>query len=129
RMQHIRRYELQTGAISAVTTPEEDRWYWSEGSLEMAPEASPDGRWLAFARRIPGAATSWRGQTYRRRTALWLRDLRTGAERILMDPITLDMAEAHGMKNLRILPGYAWAKDSQSLVLSQGGKLRRVWLE
>ncbi|MEO8450707.1 MAG: hypothetical protein ABI647_12995, partial [Gemmatimonadota bacterium] len=128
RMQHIRRYDFATRAIVAVTTPEADRWYWSEGSIEMAPEVSPDGRWLAFARRIPGASTSWRGQTYKRRTALWLRDLTTGAERILMDPITLDMAEAHGMKNLRILPGHSWAKDSKSMVLSQGGKLRRVWV-
>jgi Tol biopolymer transport system component len=129
RSQHIRRYEFTTRAIGAVTTPESDRWYWSDGAIEMAPEPSPDGRWLAFARRIPGASMSYRGHTLKRRTALWLRDLENGRERILMDPITFDMAEAHGMKNLRILPGYGWAQDSKSVVVSQGGKIRRVWLE
>ena len=95
----------------------------------MAPEVSPDGRLLAFARRIPGGLLEYRGHKHRGRTALWLLDLETGKQRILMDPITFDMQNAHGMKNLRVLPGYAWAKDSQSLVLSQGGKLRRAWLD
>jgi len=30
---------------------------------------------------------------------------------------------------LRSLPGYGWARDGKSVVLSQGGKLRRLWIE
>jgi hypothetical protein len=44
-----------------------------------------------------------------------------------MDPITVDMAE--GMKTLRVLPGYSWAPDGRSIVLSQGGRLRRLWID
>ena len=58
------------------------------------------------------------------RTALWLRDLESGAERLLMDPIEVDMAE--GMKVSRDLPGYSWARDGKSIVVAQGGKIRRV---
>ena len=129
RYQHIRRLDLETGAVTTTTTREGPQWYRAEGSTEIAPEVSPNGGLLAFARRIPGGVLEYRGHQHRGRTALWLLDLKTGEQRILMDPITFDMQNAHGMKNLRVLPGYAWAKDSRSLVLSQGGKLRRVWLD
>ncbi|MFQ5790454.1 MAG: amidohydrolase family protein, partial [Acidobacteriota bacterium] len=46
---------------------------------------------------------------------------------LLLDPIEMDLAE--GGKRLRLLPGYSWAQDGKSLVLSQGGKLRRVDVE
>ena len=41
-----------------------------------------------------------------------------------MDPIAQDMTE--GMKTIRMLPGYAWAPDGASIVIAQGGKLRRL---
>ena len=41
-----------------------------------------------------------------------------------MDPIEVDMAE--GMKVSRDLPGYSWARDGKSIVITQGGKIRRV---
>ena len=129
RYQHIRRLDLGTRTVVSTTAGAGAQVYRAEGSTEMAPEISPDGRLLAFARRIPGGILEYRGHQHRGRTALWLLDLETGRQRILMDPITFDMQNAHGMKNLRVLPGYAWSKDSQSLVLSQGGKLRRVWLD
>lgn len=128
RHQHIRRITPATKSDVPVTAGEPARWYKAPGATELAPEVSPDGQWLAFARRIPGGRLEYRGHTLRGRTALWVRELATGVERILMDPITLDMQSAHGMKNLRILPGYSWAGDSASLVISQGGKIRRVWL-
>jgi Tol biopolymer transport system component len=127
--QHIRRLDLSTGRISEVTNAEGQRVYYGPPPEEFAPEVSPDAQWLAFARRIPGARTSYRGHVFNARTALWVRNLKTGDESILMDPITLDMSNAHGTKNLRILPGYAWDKDSKSIVVSQGGKIHRVWLD
>lgn len=90
----------------------------------IAPEISPDGRWLAFARRVVGGTISYKGHRYGPRTALWLRDLQTGEERMVMDPIEQDMAE--GVKVLRVLPGYSWTPDGGSIVLSQGGRIRKL---
>ena len=92
-----------------------------------APEISPDGRWLAFGRQIPGGTVSFKGHSFGPRTALWLRDLETGSERIVVDPAPV--AIESGSKALRILPGYAWSPDGRDLVLSQGGKIRRVSVE
>lgn len=122
----IQRFDLQTGERMDVTAgdaegPAAGRVTSGGG---FAPEVSPDGRWLAYARQIPDGTVSFKGHRFGPRTALWLRNLETGAERLLMDPISL--AIESGSKSLRILPGYAWAKDGRSLVLSQGGKIRRV---
>ncbi len=96
---------------------------------EVAPEISPDGRWLAFARKLPGGRTAYRGKEYMGRTTLWLRDLDTGDERIVMDPISNTLAEHHPSWHVRVLPGYNWANDGKSIVISQGGKIRRLWVE
>ena len=131
--QHIRRFDLATGSTSAVTalaSPRDATWtYHGPDPFELAPEVSPNGRWLAFARRLPGGVVEYKGHKLAARTALWLKDLTTGPERVLMDPITPDMATTHQMKNFSVLPHYAWAKDSKSLVITQGGKLRRVFVE
>jgi Tol biopolymer transport system component len=120
----IRRLDIQTGNLIEVTSGESLQQGQTSSGGGLAPEISPDGRWLAFARRIPDGTISYRGLKFGPRTALWLRDLHTGAERLLMDPIDVDMAE--GMKVLRDLPGYSWARDGASIVIAQGGKLRRV---
>ena len=131
--QHIRRLDLRSGGIQIVTPAQNPRnasWvYHSPDPAEIAPEISPDGRWLAFARRMPGGSITYRSHTMDERTALWLKDLYTGEERVVMDPITADMATTHQMKNFTVLPRYTWAKDGKSIVLSQGGKLRRLWIE
>lgn len=129
RMQHLRRVDIATKAVALVSPTDADYPYRADPIGDMAPELSPDGRWLAFARRVPEGRLTLGGHELRGRTALWIRDLESGAERIVADPIEFDMHQAHGMKNLRVLPGYAWAGDSRSLVFSAGGKLRRVWLD
>lgn len=130
----IKRVDLGTGRIDDITEGK-DQYLTCCGRPayplrlgEIAPEVSPDGRWLAFARKIPGARTSVDGQPYVGRTVLWLRDLVTGAERAVMDPISNDQMDLHPAWEHRVLPGYAWARDGQSIVLSQGGKLRRLWI-
>ncbi|MEX2467921.1 MAG: amidohydrolase family protein [Gemmatimonadota bacterium] len=120
----LRRLELESGQVSEVTTGVDQAQYRGSSGSAIAPEVSPDGRWLAFARRIPDGTISWRGQRIGPRTALFLRDLHSGAERILMDPIELDMGE--GIKTLRVLPGYSWAEDGRSIYITQGGRIRRV---
>ncbi len=124
--QQIRRFDLETGETVAITSGESSgaaAGRQSSGGA-AAPEVSPDGRWLAFARHIPDGVLSFKGHNFGPRTALWLRDLRTGSERMLMDPI--EPMVASGSKTLGILPRYAWAADGRSIVLNQGGKIRRV---
>ena len=120
----LRRLELSTGRVVEMTAGEIAQQYQGSSGGAIAPEASPDGRWLAFARRISDGTITYKGQTFGPRTALWLRDLQSGAERVVMDPIEVDMAE--GMKVSRDLPGYSWAKDSRSIVIAQGGRIRRL---
>ena len=123
---NIRRYAIETGEITAVTNGQPSRQYRLSSGGAYAGEISPDGRWLAFARRITDGTIMWKGHEFGPRTALWLRDLETGAERIIMDPIAQDMAE--GMKTLRVLPGYSWDAGGESIVIAQGGKLRRFYI-
>lgn len=120
----VRRKDLETGEVVSVSSGEAAQQIRGSSGSAYAPEVSPDGRWLAFARRIPNGTISFKGHRFGPRTALWLRDLRTGAERLLMDPVTQDNAE--GIKTLRIMPGYDWSDDGASLILSQGGKIRRL---
>jgi Tol biopolymer transport system component len=122
----IRRMDLKTGNVVDVTAGTGKgaaAGRLSSGGA-FAPEISPDGRWLAFGRLIPDGTISWKGHRYGPRTALWLRDMETGSERVLMDPIAQAMES--GSKVLRSLPGYAWAPDGGSIFLSQGGQIRRV---
>ena len=120
----IRRLDLETGQVDEITSGITVQQGQTSSAGGIAPEVSPDGRWLAFARRIPDGTISHKGLRFGPRTALWLRDLETGAERLLMDPIEVDMAE--GMKVSRDLPGYAWTRDGGSIVIAAGGRIRRV---
>jgi Tol biopolymer transport system component len=124
--QQVKRFEFKTGETLDITAGLSNgaaAGRQSSGGA-AAPEVSPDGRWLAFARHIPDGTLSFKGQKFGPRTALWLRDLKTGAERLLMDPI--EPLIASGSKTLGILPRYKWASDGKSVLISQGGKIRRV---
>src|SRR5690606_21651628 len=123
----LRRLEVATGRMSEITAGVDQAQYRGASGSAIAPEVSPDGRYLAFARRIPDGTVSYRGHRIGPRTALFLRDLESGAERLVMDPIELDMGE--GIKVLRILPGYAWSSDGRSIVIAQGGRIRRLDVE
>ena len=123
----IKRLNLHSGEVEEITAGRASTMYRGSSGGAIAPEVSPDGRWLAFARRIPNGTISYKGHQYGPRTALWLRDLKNGAEHILLDPIEGDMSET--IKTWRVLPGYSWARDSKSLVVSQGGHINRVWID
>ena len=122
----LRRFSFRDGEVLDITNGESvgaAAGRFSSGG-GAAPEISPDGRWLAFARHIPDGTITYKGHTYGPRTALWLRDVRTGAERMLMDPI--DPLVSSAGKTLGVLPRYKWAADGRSIVIAQGGKLRRI---
>ena len=123
----VRRKDLRTGEILNITSGTAAQQVRSSSGSAYAAEISPDGRHLAFARRIPGGTISYRGHSFGPRTALWIRDLETGRERVAMDPITVDNAE--GIKTLRILPGYSWSADGSRIAITQGGKIRILNVE
>ncbi len=120
----VRRMDLQSGEVVHVTDGTAAQQVRASSGGAYAAEVSPDGRHVAFARRIAGGTISYRGHTFGPRTALWIRDLETGEERVAMDPITVDNAE--GIKTLRILPGYGWSADGSEIVVTQGGKIRKL---
>ncbi len=144
---HLRRYELATGDIEQIRPNDSDAVRAAahipdshirsiymdpvpEYTAVMAPEVSPDGRFLAFARQMPNKTFRYRGHAYAPRTALWVRDLRSGDERAILDPITTDMSRSHAKYSVdRILPGYGWTPDSKEIVVLEGGKIRRVATE
>jgi len=120
----LRRLDRRDGEISKLTAGEAQQQYRSSSGGAFAPRVSPDGRRLAFARRIPDGRIAFKGHEYGPRTALWLLDLETGAERLLLDPITSDLG--HGSRGNTILPSYAWTPDGAALVVAASGGLRRV---
>ncbi len=122
--QQIKRVDLKTGVVDDITSGQNAQQSRASSGGGVAPEASPDGHWLTFGRRIPDGTISYKGHKFGPRTALILRNLDTGAERVVMDPIEMDMAE--GMKTWRVLPGYNWTRDSKSIWISQGGKIRKL---
>lgn len=123
----LRRLTLADSSVVDVTHGINKQMYKGSSGGGIAPEISPDGRLLAFARRVPDGTISWKGQRFGPRTALFIRDLETGAEWKLLDPVEQDVAE--GVKVDRLLPGYAWAPDGGSIVVASGGRIRRVHLE
>src|SRR5699024_5957411 len=87
----LRRYDFKTGRVLALTSGDGSQSAaasrLSSGG-PFAPVVSPDGKWLAYGRWIPNGKISFRGHEFSPRTTLWLRNLETGAERKIMDPIT-----------------------------------------
>ncbi len=122
----VRRLDIRSGDVISITAGNADGAASSRVSSggAFAPEISPDGRWLAFARHIPDGTVSWKGHRFGPRTALWLRDLETGAERVAMDPISV--AVESGSKTLRMLPGYAWTEDGTAIYIAEGGGMSRL---
>ena len=70
----IRRLDLETGRVDEVTTGQVVQQGQTSSGGAIAPDPSPDGRWVAFARRIPDGTMSHKGLRFGPRTALWLRD-------------------------------------------------------
>lgn len=79
------------------------------------PTPSPDGAHLAFIRRTEG------------RSALWVRDLRSGVERLLVTPVERDLQETWAIHG--VYPQIAWTPQSDQIIYWARGKLWRVLLE
>lgn len=119
----LRRYDFETGEILEVTSGNAEGPALARHSSggAFAPEVSPDGRRLTFGRKVLDGTISYEGHEFGPRTALWIRDLDTGDERKVMDPISV--ATRRGRT---ILPGYDWTPDGEAILISQGGLIRRL---
>ena len=99
----IRRHDLETGLTEKLVKG-------AGGAVRPTP--SPDGRYLAFVRRI------------RARSALFLKDLVTGRETPIYRNLDQDLQEVWGVQGL--YPNMDWTPDSKSIVFWAGGKLNRI---
>ena len=99
----IQRLDRQTGEIeSFVTGP--------GGAIRPTP--SPDGKSLAFIRRI------------RYKSTLMLMDLASGRITALTDTLDRDMQETWAVQG--VYPGISWTPDNRSIVYWAGGTLHRI---
>ncbi len=94
-----------------LTTGHETRLVSVQGG-SVTPRPSPDGKTLAYVRRV------------RLGSKLYLRDLESGRDRALFDHLDKDLQEAWAIHGL--YPQYAWTADGKSLVIWGEGKLWRV---
>jgi Tol biopolymer transport system component/imidazolonepropionase-like amidohydrolase len=99
----IQRLDRETGdAERYVTGP--------GGSIRPTP--SPDGKSLAFIRRV------------RYKSTLYVKDLESGRETPLFDGLERDMQETWAVHG--VYPSMAWTPDNKSIVFWAGGKIHRI---
>lgn len=82
------------------------------------PTPSPDGKSLAFIRRVGGTGGA------ADKTTLMVRDLVSGAERPVFAGLDRDMQETWAIHG--VYPAMAWTPDSRELVFWAAGKLWRT---
>ena len=102
----IRRHDLQTGTTESVV---------SGAGGAVRPTPSPDGRYLAFVRRI------------RAKSALFLKDLVSGEERPIYTDLDQDVQEVWAVQG--VYPNMDWMPDSKSIVFWAGGGIKRIDVE
>jgi len=98
----IKRFDRKTGQAVPIT---------GEFGGACAPRLSPDGKTLAFARRV------------RNKTRIELMDLATGRLRILAEDVQRD--DQQGFCVDGTFPAYAWMPDGSAIVASAEGKIWR----
>jgi len=94
-----------------LTTGRERRAVSVQGG-SVTPQVSPDGKSLAYVRRV------------RLQSFLYVRDLESGRDRQLFGNIDKDLQEAWAIHGL--YPQYAWTPDGRSIVIWGEGKIWRV---
>jgi Tol biopolymer transport system component/imidazolonepropionase-like amidohydrolase len=102
----ILRLDLVTGKTLTIC---------NAGGGSVRPEISPNGKKLAFVRRI------------RNKTALMIRDLDTGFESPIYTELSKDGQETWSI--FGVYPNFAWDPSGDSIVIWAKGKLRRVNLQ
>lgn len=100
---NIRRLNRETGKIETIA-----------GGIggAMRPQISPDGKFLAFVRRV------------RLNTELFIQDLQTGEEWSVYNDLTHDQQEAWAIFGL--YPNFAWTPDSREIIFYAQGKIKKL---
>lgn len=78
----------------------------------VRPSPSPDGKYLAFVKRI------------RNQSSLFLKDLTTGNETVIYQSLERDMQETWAIHG--VYPSIAWTPDSENLVFWAKGKIHKL---
>jgi Tol biopolymer transport system component/imidazolonepropionase-like amidohydrolase len=99
----IQRLDRESGEV--------DRFVTGPGG-SIRPTPSPDGKSLAFIRRV------------RYKSTLYVKDLETGRETPLYDGLDRDMQETWAVHG--VYPNMAWTPDSKSIVFWAGGTFHRI---
>ncbi len=99
----IKRLDRESGEIAD--------WVTGPGGA-IRPTPSPDGRSLAFIRRV------------RFRSTLFVQDLASGEERAVFNGLDRDLQETWAIQG--VYPAMAWTPDSRRLVVWGGGGIWRV---
>jgi imidazolonepropionase-like amidohydrolase/Tol biopolymer transport system component len=102
----IQRLDRESGEI--------DRYVTGPGG-SIRPTPSPDGKSLAFVRRV------------RYKSVLFVKDLESGRERPLFDGLDRDMQETWAVHG--VYPAMAWTPDSKRIVFWSGGMIRAIDLQ
>ena len=92
-------------------TGERSTWLSAPGG-SLRPELSPDGKTMAFIRRVG------------LKSVLMTHDMETGRERAVWDGLDHDQQEVWAI--FGTYPGYDWMPDGRSIVIWAQGKLWRV---
>jgi WD40 repeat protein len=101
----ITRYDFEEGR--------EERYISGSGGA-IVPTPSPDGKYIAFIRRI------------RNKTALFIKDLATGLEKPVYREMERDMQEGFGSEGYYTY--FDWTPDSKEIVFWTGGKFHKLTL-
>ncbi len=101
-----------TRSSAATSTTGRERRAVSVQGGSVTPQVSPDGKSLAYVRRV------------RLQSLLFVRDLESGRDRPVFDNLDKDLQEAWAIHGL--YPQYAWTPDGKSIVIWGEGKLWRV---
>ncbi len=99
----IKQLDRETGEIKTVVS--------GPGSA-MRPVPSPDGKTLAFVRRV------------RAKTVLYLFDLETGMARPIYDGLDRDQQEVWAI--FGVYPNFSWTPDGNHIVIWAKGKLWKI---
>lgn len=99
----IRRLDRQTG---------ETEEFVSGPGGSIRPTPSPDGRSLAFIRRV------------RYQSVLYILDLESGRETPIYDGLDRDLQETWAIHG--VYPAMSWTPDNRSIVFWAGGKIKRI---
>ncbi|HSM52738.1 MAG TPA: amidohydrolase, partial [Erythrobacter sp.] len=99
----IERYDIASGEVTTAVSG-------FGGAVRATP--SPDGKSIAFVRRDKD------------QSQLWVKDIASGAERMVYGHLDLDMQETWAVYG--VYPNMDWTPDSQSIVFWAGGKLKRI---